>query len=239
MAPHIVPVILQNRGSENQWYIEPFCGSGAVLERVRGNRIANDANPYIIALLEAVQKGWTPPEVVTREFYNQVRDNKAAYCHALIGFVGFGCSFGGAFMKGYANPVVGREDFAAEPRALLRQRPKLKCVVFTSMDYRMLPLPANAIIYCDPPYKSTTGYTNKHSGLEPFDHEAFWQWCREKTIQGFDVYVSEFTAPPDFMSVWCRERRSTYTQTGAVRHYVEHIFKYYYRDNTLCNHRLF
>lgn len=32
--------------------------------------------------------------------------------------------------------------------------------------------------------------------------EEIWQWCRDKTVQGNDVLVSEHTAPNDFRKVW-------------------------------------
>jgi Site-specific DNA methylase len=239
MAKYILPVILQNRVSEAQWYVEPFCGSCAVIEHVRGRRIANDANRYIIAMLEAIQKGWTPPDSGSEEFYKQVRYNKGAYCNALVGFVGFGCSFGGNFFNSYGRDLKNTNYADRLKRMVLLQKPKLKNTIFTSMDYRNLPLPANAIIYCDPPYQNTESYATKHSGIAAFNHEEFWQWVREKTVMGFDVYVSEFTAPPDFISVWSRHRKSTYARNVATKVYTEHIFKYDFNDNAKCNHALF
>ena len=48
-------------------------------------------------------------------------------------------------------------------------------ITFFNKDYRDVPIPNNAIIYCDIPYKNTGTY-NK----ETFDYESFYSWCEEK-----------------------------------------------------------
>ena len=72
-------------------------------------------------------------------------------------------------------------------------------------DYRELSIPDNSCVYCDPPYKGTKGYT------VGFDHDAFWQWCREQTQQ---VYISEYNAPDDFVCVWSKNRRALMSPKG-------------------------
>ena len=53
------------------------------------------------------------------------------------------------------------------------------------------------MIYCDPPYADTTGY----SGVDAFDSSKFWDVMREWSKTN-TVYVSEFNAPADFEAVW-------------------------------------
>ena len=65
-------------------------------------------------------------------------------------------------------------------------------ITFFNKDYRDVPIPNNAIIYCDIPYKNTGTY-NK----ETFDYESFYSWCEEKAQQGYKVYISEYTMPED------------------------------------------
>ena len=65
-------------------------------------------------------------------------------------------------------------------------------ITFFNNDYRDVPIPNNAIIYCDIPYKNTGTY-NK----ETFDYESFYSWCEEKAQQGYKVYISEYTMPDD------------------------------------------
>lgn len=61
-------------------------------------------------------------------------------------------------------------------------------------DYRDLNIPPGSVVYCDPPYASTTGY-----GIA-FDHKAFYSWCRA-VGKRFPLFVSEYWMPPDFRCV--------------------------------------
>ena len=62
----------------------------------------------------------------------------------------------------------------------------------TQLDYQAVEIPQGAVVYADPPYKGTEGYTNK------FDHERFYQWLRTRD---FPVYVSEYAMPSDFICI--------------------------------------
>lgn len=88
-------------------------------------------------------------------------------------------------------------------------------IVATSSDYREYVHEEGDVVYCDPPYAGTSGY-----GCE-FDHDAFWQWCRTRD---FPVYVSEYRAPEDFISVWCKEKRRLFNPIGLSANAVEHLF---------------
>ncbi len=98
----ILPLILANRKS-NQVYVEPFVGGANVIMHVTGDRIGADSNKYLIALLEALQRGWVPPSNITEEEYSAVKNNPETYDPWLVGFIGFGCSFGAKWFGGYAR----------------------------------------------------------------------------------------------------------------------------------------
>lgn len=66
-------------------------------------------------------------------------------------------------------------------------------ITFFNDDYRNVELPANAIIYCDIPYRNTEKY---NSSID-FDYDAFYDWCMEKKNQGFQVFISEYWMPED------------------------------------------
>lgn len=121
----------------------------------------------------------------------------------LVGFAGFGCSFGGKFFGGYARGKAKSgewRNYAAETkRNLLKQAPNLKGILFVCSPFTELVIPPNSIIYCDPPYEGTTKYATGG-----FDHKEFWQWCREKSLEGHKVFVSEYNAPDDFECVWSK-----------------------------------
>jgi DNA adenine methylase len=188
IAKYILPIILEGR-REEQWYVEPFCGGCNSIDKVDGNRLANDSNFYLIELFKALQNGWIPPSEVSEDFFRQVRANKEQFPPALVGFIGFNCSFGGEFFSGFARDKASCNYAAVAKRNLMKQLPNIKDVLFTCGDYRQMDIPANSIIYCDPPYEKTEGY--KQSGK--FNKKEFLNWCVVKAKEGHTVFVSEYS----------------------------------------------
>jgi len=219
-AKYILPIILKDRRQE-QWYVEPFVGAFNIIDKVDGLRLANDINPYIIALYKAVQAGWEPPDTLTKEEYQDIRFNKDKYPKHLVGFVGFGCSFGGKWFGGYAQDKEQRNYCAASKRSVLKQAANLKDVVIENKNYWEITIPPNSIVYCDPPYENTTKYKTKN----PFDHARFWDWVRVTAKEGHTVFVSEYNAPVDFECVWSKTVNNTLTQIGSQER-VEKLFKF-------------
>ena len=92
-------------------------------------------------------------------------------------------------------------------------------ITFFNNDYLDVPIPKNAVIYCDIPYKNTGTY-NK----EEFDYERFYSWCEEKAQQGYKVYISEYAMPEDrFECVKEINSISSFAQTKKS-HIIEKIF---------------
>lgn len=203
IAKEILPLILADR-KEGQYFVEPFCGGCNVTANVSGNRIANDCNEYLIAMFEGLVSGEKYPEKISRELYNDVRacfrSGSDKYDIGFMGWVGFMASYRGKFFGGYAGTTMSKGklyDYIAEAvRGVMRQIPNLQGVEFRTGDYRDLQIPGESIIYCDPPYMNTTGYSGNIS------HDEFWQWCRERVYDGHKVYVSEYQAPDDFITIW-------------------------------------
>lgn len=179
-------------------FVSLFCGSCAVEAKVKGfdRMILNDKHKYLIALLRAVQNGYEPPDVVTEDEYVAIKANKDAD-PALTGFAGFGCSFGGKFFGGYARNAQSTSYAAQSKRSLLEDIAKLKKAEFLCGDYRNVPLPPRSVIYADPPYQGTAGYT-----VGKFAHAEFWEYMRELSKSGHIVLISEQQAPLDFKTVW-------------------------------------
>ena len=107
-------------------FVDLFCGACNVVEKITtaSSRTANDNNPYLIALLKAIQDGWEPPTCVTREQYNYVM-NHLDENPALSGFVGIGCSYSGGWHSGYAHNNRDHNYATGARNTLLRQKPKL------------------------------------------------------------------------------------------------------------------
>lgn len=226
IAKHILPIILEGR-RDGQYYVEPFCGGCNMIDKVPGNRIANDGNPYLIAMWEALSWGWDPPKIISREHYCEVREcynqNTDVYPMHYIGWVGFMGSFNSKFFGGYAGHSVTMKtgkirDFIGEAsRNILAQVPLIDGVRFTNRSYADMSIPPNSIIYCDPPYAGVTKYAYS------IDHEKFWAWCRERVAEGHDVFISEYNAPDDFICVWER-KLSVGVNLGSGKQAVEKLF---------------
>lgn len=193
VAKHLLPYVLKGR-KDNQLYIEPFCGGCNMIDKVKGRRLANDSNYYVIEMFKALQTGWVPPSEVSIELYNAIRQDKDAFPAALVAFVGFNCSFGAKWFGGYAKNQGGRNYAAEGTRNLLKQLPNIKDVHFSNLSYQEMVIDEPATIYCDPPYLNTVKYK------DDFNHEVFWQWVRDMS-KVHDVFVSEYQAPDDFKCI--------------------------------------
>lgn len=225
IAKHILPIILRDR-TEGQFYVEPFCGGCNMIDKVRGNRIANDKNAYLIQMWRHLIKGWEPPMVIEKDFYYAVREawkqKSEAFPPELMGWVGFTASYGGTFFRGYSGHACittnGVRDYIGEgARNLQRQVDNLRGVCFLNRDYKDLVLLSKCIIYCDPPYRGTEGYQ------DAVDHRDFWEWCRKKVKQGHKVFVSEYCAPDDFRCIWEMGVKTT-LGAGKAKNAVEKLF---------------
>lgn len=202
-------------------FVSLFCGSCAIESKVQADiKILNDKHPYLIAMWQALQNGWTPPDVVTKEEYYRVKANMDEN-PALTGFVGFGCSFGGKWWGGLASNKKGDNYCARAERSLLKDLSGVKSATFTCLDYRDVEIPDGAVVYCDPPYANTTGYT-----VGQFDTNEFWDYMRQLSKR-CDVYISEESAPDDFECIWSQELTRTldYNKSNQPKK-VEKLFKY-------------
>jgi DNA adenine methylase len=231
IAKYILPIILKDR-KEGQWYVEPFVGGANMIDKVDGNRIGADSNEYLIALFDAVSRGWLPPEIITEEKYIHVKGdiNKDK---ALSGYVGFSMSFGGKWFGGYRRDIAGTADNSELKRSneitqsrrsftdISNQAKNIQGVHFFHKSYNEFMFTKPCIIYCDPPYANTTKY--KSGG---FDHDEFWQWCRDKSKEGHQVFISEYNAPDDFKCIWQKEIVSSLTKDTGSKTAIEKLFIY-------------
>ena len=116
-----------------------------------------------------------------------------------IGWIGFMASFNGRFFGGgYSGKHKTRDYVNEQIRNTTKQIPLIKDVVIYDCEYWNLEIPNESIIYCDIPYQGTKEYDTK----DKFNHTLFWDWCRKKSSEGHEVYVSEYNAPDDFECIW-------------------------------------
>jgi DNA adenine methylase len=218
IAKDILPIILKDRISEEQYYVEPFCGGCNLIDKVKGNRIASDINPYLIAMYQEISNGWIPKDNYTEQDYNNARQNKKESPY-LSGYFGFALSYGGKWFGGWCRDRQGKRDYVKEAyNNMLKQIPNLKGIDFFNVNYDKLDIPNNSIIYCDIPYKDTTKYNTT------FDYDNFYTWCRYMKKQGHQIFVSEYNMPDDFICVWQKEITSSLTQDTGSKKAIERLF---------------
>lgn len=194
LAKHLLPCMLATRANQQTW-VEPFVGGGNMIDKVTGPRMGNDIDPYLIALLQSVQNGYIPPSDVSEALYQSIKKNPENYPAELVGFVGFGCSFGGKWFNGYARNTKKDNYAKRAANSLMKQAPKLTGVQFTNGSYLDLNFTEKCLIYCDPPYANTTRYRYN------IDYVVFWDWCRSMANLGHTVFISSYEAPNDFECV--------------------------------------
>lgn len=213
IAKELIPIITKDL-KPNQWYVEPFVGGANMIDKIEHPyKLGADNNKYLIALLEAVQNGQELPEHITKDEYIAVKTNKDNYPDWYVGFVGFICSFRAKFFGGYSGYYttktgIQRNYIKERINNILKQN--LDGIKLVCSSYDALDIPANSIIYCDPPYNDTTKYKDS------FDSDAFWQWCRDKAKEGHTVYVSEYNAPEDFKCIWEKQINSNLGGTSKT-----------------------
>lgn len=225
LAKDLVPVIQSLIDStKTACYFEPFVGGCNVIDKVVApSRIGHDSHKYLIEMWKAVSTGWLPPELITEVDYSRVKASPDEN-PALTGYVGFAMSFGGKWWGGYrrdsrdgdrqSNEIV---QSSRSLNSLIKQQPFLTDVEFACSAVGAYDPPENSVIYCDPPYKNTTGYKDS------LDYPKFYEWCRNQSKRGCTVLVSEYSMPDDFNLLWQKEL-STNLSTASSLRAIESLF---------------
>lgn len=220
IAKHILPIILKDR-KEGQWYVEPFVGGANMIDKVDGNRIGADSNKNLIDAIKVIRDN---PAAIPRDCmelpeseYNKLRIKDDDDLTPVESLLLFACAFASRFKGGYAKNNRGDDYVKQAYNSANRQHEKLKGVDLLCCSVFDLKIPNNSIVYCDPPYENTATY----KGAEGFNHELFWQWCRDKCKEGHRLFISEYNAPDDFICVWRQELKQS---LGSNKKAIEKLF---------------
>lgn len=224
ISKEIVPIIQSYIKQDTVAYIEPFVGGANVIDKIEfENKIGYDNNKYLIAVLQQAQLDSSVfPITVSEEEHNRIKRLYYNYINTIstddmesnwiieefnntsnwyIGLIGFCTTFGSEFMQGFAR-AKGRDISKERINNLKKQSVNLSDIKFECQDFLQL-LPSsitNSVIYCDPPYKDARQYkTGK------FNHELYYNWCRELKKNGNTVICSEHNMPDDFKCIWEKE----------------------------------
>jgi DNA adenine methylase len=221
-----------------QPFVDLFCGSCNIIAKIDNNRlrIANDIHPYLIAMWKQVQNDWTPPSVVTEEMYKDIRSNKDRD-KALSGFVGFGCSFAGKWFGGYArSKALNRSRAINAKNGLLKKKPGIIDVEFLNKNYSDVTIPQGSLVYCDIPYRGTTGYK-----FGDFNHDEFYNFVINNTKDGTEFIISEYkhNVRDDFEIIWfCESSQEIRNKQNKRNKTVETLSIYKHRPKNYRDQRL-
>ena len=229
-SKHIIDVLNQPE-YDGMNYVELFCGYCHITRRVKNKKsiLINDKNELLICLLNGIREN-LPYPVISRERYYELKNQ-----HSVITFeraiAGFCYSYNGKLFGGYVLDNSNTPSFKKNGKLHIyyKQRQnyyeklkqnqqfmncKIECKSYETFDLE------GCLIYCDPPYIGTIEY-DKHSGVANFDHEMFWHRIRELSKKN-TVFVSEYTAPDDFVVVSQSTKKSTFSGTRSNR--IEKLF---------------
>lgn len=203
--------------------IEVCCGAANLTELWTKPVIAYDLNPALIAMWKAGQSGWRPPprEEITEELHKKYKKRTIDPSDPMTAFLLFGCSFRGVWAAGFARTIKhnthresGTIDFVDRSRrATIRKMDRTTVgVSFVHASYRSVAVSQGQVVYVDPPYvgRCAHGIAKVGKALTPeFDHADFWRCAREWSGIGARVFVSEESAPDDFIPYRSWEVRRT------------------------------
>lgn len=198
-----IRIQVDKRREPGQRFVDMFCGALSVSAEVnahglvKGPHVANDGFKGLKVLFEAVRSGWVPEFVEKAEWYELKRRMDLTDPQTV--FSGFGQGFGGKFFQGYAHSNIYRSDWVyydAAKRGLARKVADCVGVEFTDYDYRDFPILPGDLVYCDPPYEGTAGYTAKGKGLDAFDTAEFLKHCERWKSIGARILISEYQILP-------------------------------------------
>lgn len=202
-------------------FIDAFCGSCNIISKIDSNRIriANDKHKELIAMWQWVKEKGVDrlPTDVSKELYYYIKTSTTSP-DWLKGFVGFGCSFAGKWWRGYATSDNKERNYAMNAyNSTKKKMVGLKDVNFVCGDYFDIVIPSvPSIIYCDIPYKNTTGYIGG-----TFNHEQFYTWAYGMKALGHTVLVSEYEGNVDEAmkgnTVWRKESKKDIRDSEGIQ----------------------
>ena len=199
IAKYLLPIILKDR-KPWQWYVEPFVWGANMIDKVDGNRIGADYNPYLIEALKFIrdnsEKIPKNNKEYTEEMFNKAKESNLENwldCLAMFQY-----SFWAIFKWSWSKNKRWTDYVKECVSNNIKQSKNIQWVKFIHSSYWDLEIPKESIIYCDIPYK----WTAKYKWVDEFNYENFYEWCREKKKQWHTIFISEYNMPDDFKCVW-------------------------------------
>ena len=191
----ILNEIIEDKNIKN--YVELFVGSGGVFKHIScENKIINDKEPLIMEFHKHIASGGKI-ELEYEDYYEDLepiynefkKGNYGVTPPGVVGYVAYQCSFGGMKFQTFAREKLekGRKtDYFKGGLSSLLKKQNYKNTKILNLDFRDVQIPKNSLIYCDPPYKSTNGYSVE------FDNVFFENYINELSKDNI-VIISEYS----------------------------------------------
>lgn len=224
LAKELVPIIQSYITEDTVRYVEPFVGGANIIDKIKAkHKVGFDIHEELIALLNYCKYSEKPlPESISKEVYNDVKENPEKYSKFYIGLVGFCGSYNAKYFGGYAGECRTKEGIRYYDKEAIRnlekQRKNLKDIFFSSESFETIFLGINNVFYCDIPYRNTTKYKT-----EEFDYEKFYKWAIEASKYN-TVLISEYDMPEEFECIWEKPHKTSLDKNDNKKPRVEKLF---------------
>lgn len=216
-AKHVFE-ILNDPIFDGKAYLEPFVGLAHVLYKVvrKQSYSASDVSENVITLLRTLKQRGMFPTIdkeafdcmkkvkneaeVFQRFADFDADELRAFA-SVATFNGINWCFAGFAGGRYA------QTRARYYRKLIENATINQCD-YSVCDYKAHQ-PRNSVVYCDPPYQCSASLNrNFYNMANTFDYDLFWQTMREWSKPEYNnaVFISEASAPDDFIMLRCKKR---------------------------------
>lgn len=203
---------LEGRRKGSSSFYEPFCGMASVsLEVVRrGGKgchsfrsvVMGDKDENVVEYWKGVKRGWLPsPSPLSVAKWSSFKKRGSPPSPARS-FYGFDLGFGGKFLAGRRpNPSMNHETHLSRARERVEEASSLLRkgnVTILQQDFRSLRPERGSVLYCDPPYSSSTtdgGTVNRSQHFSEKDMADFWDAVRRWISLRCSVFLSASRLP--------------------------------------------
>lgn len=164
------------------------------------------AGKFIVGSLRAqITAGTLPPDILQKPIYRQIRRSKGAMTTV--------------------ETLQSLESLECLERLerlqSLESLERLERLERLSMDYRQMRFDEPGIIYCDPPYMTSTSGGKDYTS-EAFDAPAFYDWCERQTLP---VYISEYSMPEERFACVAEWDKVTTMASKTTSHVTERLWR--------------
>ena len=103
----------------------------------------------------------------------------------------------------------------------LERLERLQSLRVTSLSYDEIDIPADAVVYCDPPYHASDN--SLYEGTARFDHNAFYDWCVDVSKTN-PIFISEYSIEDDRFEIVAEKQKITSMSSVKSFNVTERIY---------------